>query len=224
LIDAVIPCAFDFFQWSLPTCDEGYMPLLKGARNLVFDKAGFVKEPEPSEVLENERRLFYVAVTRAKKGILISTSKAPTKGSQGKSTASRPSRFLFEIQREPTAAVLGPLQRLAAGEAGARSEIQGQVAAFGGIKPVVRNLCEVYLPGIGEASLARQLASIAERQPEVLFTYPEWLAQPLSKITAKPDSSQQRSEPRWWEREEEDYYNSASRVRGTSSGAASKRS
>jgi hypothetical protein len=188
----------------IPNCDEGYMPLLRGTGSPVFDKAGLVKEPEPSEAIENERRLFYVAITRAKKGVLISTSQAPTKGSQGKSAASRPSRFLLEIQRQPTVALLGPLQRLAAGDLGARSELEGQVATYGAIKPVVRNLCDAYLPGIGEAPLAARLASIAERQPEVRFTYPEWLREMPSKLTAEPDIRGQGLELSWWEREDDD--------------------
>jgi len=67
----------------IPNCEEGYMPLLRTTGGLVFDKAGFVKEPEPSEAIENERRLFYVAITRAMKGVLIGTSTAPTPGQPG---------------------------------------------------------------------------------------------------------------------------------------------
>lgn len=48
--------------------------------------------------LEEERRLMYVAITRAKKRLIISM--AQQRKRMGKDTASRPSRFLFEIPKE----------------------------------------------------------------------------------------------------------------------------
>lgn len=184
----------------IPNCDEGYMPLLKGRRNLIFDKAGIVKEPQPSEIIENERRLFYVAITRARKGVLISSSGDLVKVSRGMSAASRPSRFLFEIQREPTLALMGALQRLAAGESDARRELYNQVATHGGTRAVVRNLCDVYLPGIGEVKLARQLINVAESRPETSFKYPEWMS--IATVAFEPKPS--RLEPPWWAYEDDD--------------------
>jgi superfamily I DNA/RNA helicase len=48
--------------------------------------------------LEEERRLFYVAITRAKKYLTISMAKGRT--SHGKEKPSNPSRFLFELPKE----------------------------------------------------------------------------------------------------------------------------
>ena len=53
--------------------------------------------------LESERRLFYVALTRARKGVLIGTSQ-------------NPSRFLEEIQLDDTDAVMDAVTHLAAGD------------------------------------------------------------------------------------------------------------
>ena len=71
----------------LPETNDDVMPYLKGGGIDIFDKQGhFVEEPL-SEKLESERRLFYVAITRARKGVFIGTS-------------TRPSRFLEELQLE----------------------------------------------------------------------------------------------------------------------------
>lgn len=48
--------------------------------------------------VEEERRLMYVAITRAKQRLIISMAKQRMR--LGKETASRPSRFLFEIPKE----------------------------------------------------------------------------------------------------------------------------
>jgi superfamily I DNA/RNA helicase len=48
--------------------------------------------------LEEERRLMYVAITRAKQHLTLSM--AQQRNRMGKETASRPSRFLFEIPKE----------------------------------------------------------------------------------------------------------------------------
>lgn len=69
----------------LPETNEGVLPYLKGAAIDIYDmKKQFLEDPL-SDRLESERRLFYVAITRARKGIFIGAG-------------SHPSRFLTEIQ------------------------------------------------------------------------------------------------------------------------------
>ena len=48
--------------------------------------------------LEEERRLFYVAITRAKKHLTISMAR--NRKRMGKESNSSPSRFLFEVPKE----------------------------------------------------------------------------------------------------------------------------
>ncbi len=55
----------------IPECDENLMPYLKGDHCDIYDLQGLVKESNLSNALECERRLFYVALTRARKGIYI---------------------------------------------------------------------------------------------------------------------------------------------------------
>lgn len=185
----------------IPSCDEGYMPCLFGAGNLVFDKAGIVKEPEPSEVIENERRLFYVAVTRARKSVIIGTSMPPTKGSQGKSSPSRPSRFLYEIQCEPTVEVMNALQRLAAGETTARNELRAQVTKHSGVKAILLNLIREYLPDVGEQALAYEVQRITEGYPPQPFNYPQPYDNASSLLVPPEPPGWDAPEPPWWESE-----------------------
>jgi len=71
----------------LPGADEGVMPYLKGHGIDIYDKQGEFSEVPLSDRLESERRLFYVALTRARKGVFIGTGVSP-------------SRFLQELELE----------------------------------------------------------------------------------------------------------------------------
>jgi DNA helicase II / ATP-dependent DNA helicase PcrA len=68
----------------LPECNENALPYLKGERVSIYDKHGVFLEEPLSSKLESERRLFYVAITRARKGVFIGTG-------------IQPSRFLTEM-------------------------------------------------------------------------------------------------------------------------------
>jgi DNA helicase-2/ATP-dependent DNA helicase PcrA len=71
----------------LPETNEGVLPYLKGASIDIYDTQKRFLEDPLSDKLESERRLFYVAITRARKGVFIGTG-------------DHPSRFLTEIKRE----------------------------------------------------------------------------------------------------------------------------
>lgn len=69
----------------LPETNEGVLPYLKGASIDIYDtQRRFVDHPL-SDKLESERRLFYVAITRARIGVFIGTG-------------NQPSRFISETQ------------------------------------------------------------------------------------------------------------------------------
>jgi len=71
----------------LPETNEGVLPYLKGAPIDIYDTQSRFLEDPMSDKLESERRLFYVAITRARKGVFIGAG-------------NHPSRFLSEIQLE----------------------------------------------------------------------------------------------------------------------------
>jgi DNA helicase-2/ATP-dependent DNA helicase PcrA len=71
----------------LPETNEGVLPYLKGASIDIYDTQKRFLEDPLSDKLESERRLFYVAITRARMGVFIGTG-------------NHPSRFISEIQLE----------------------------------------------------------------------------------------------------------------------------
>jgi DNA helicase-2/ATP-dependent DNA helicase PcrA len=71
----------------LPETNEGVLPYLKGASIDIYDTQSRFLEDPLSDKLESERRLFYVAITRARKGVFIGAG-------------NHPSRFISEIQPE----------------------------------------------------------------------------------------------------------------------------
>ncbi len=56
----------------IPECDEGRMPILGDASSQCFDTKDASKTDGRSDALESERRLFYVALTRASECCWIS--------------------------------------------------------------------------------------------------------------------------------------------------------
>jgi len=128
----------------LPQCDDNLLPYLKGERCDIFDKAGLVREWDLSSKLESERRLFYVALTRARKGVLIGAS-------------GNPSRFLNEIQLAETGLVMDAVTHLAAGEGEAIQALKHSLQASHIRPSMLNNLIDGYLPDLGQMQLAEQL-------------------------------------------------------------------
>lgn len=101
----------------IPDCQEGYMPVFGDGDDPTFDTKFPKREPKPAEWIENERRLFYVGITRAKKGLYIGApSLRSEKGDEpkdSKDTNVNPSRFLEEWELGPTLAIEMELARAA---------------------------------------------------------------------------------------------------------------
>ena len=55
----------------IPSCEEGYIPVIGTNDDPTYDKEDPNRVPKTAEWIENERRLFYVGITRAKKGLYI---------------------------------------------------------------------------------------------------------------------------------------------------------
>lgn len=99
---------------ALPGVQEGVWPNLRlrgsllGAEQLVDLHAGRDAGPvgQTSALLDEERRLFYVAVTRARTHLLVSAV-APASVGEGDGEA-QPSRFLAELTGETGEPVVGP--------------------------------------------------------------------------------------------------------------------
>ena len=143
----------------LPQCEENLFPYLRGECNDVYDTEGIFRGWQMSGKLESERRLFYVALTRARKGVLIGTS------------PNNPSRFLDEVSLENTDAVMNAVKQLAYGEPNA---VQMLTNALNNNSPqpnLLENLVKGYLPDLGYQSLATQLQQDWRLQPQTIHTF-----------------------------------------------------
>ena len=141
------------------------MPARKWHPDLRQGSAG--GEPEPSEAIENERRLFYVALTRAKKEVYIGTVKPPVNSS----SSPKPSRFLDEIRRVPTARIMEALQRLASGDRKGRQELIKWLKLYGNIPLISRALTAEYLRDVGDGDLLAEVSRLVASLPEKAFGY-----------------------------------------------------
>jgi DNA helicase-2/ATP-dependent DNA helicase PcrA len=118
--------------------EEGFLP---HARTIDERATDMSVEGEGSHSIEEERRLFYVAITRARDRLYLCRVKH--RGMRGKPVPRTPSRFLLEIpadlleEREEVAAAAPELSRTVAGAAGVLAALLG--APDGGeIAPIPR--------------------------------------------------------------------------------------
>ena len=147
------------------------MPSLAQSESRVFDTANIVQEPEPSESIENERRLFYVAITRAKKCVFIGTASPPKQGSLTK--VARPSRFLEEMQRDSVLSVMSPITRIKGGDTDAREELLNvlNLPHVAGRAWVHDQLIASYVADLDDEELTGKLATRIARAPKLPFAY-----------------------------------------------------
>jgi len=119
----------------IPQCDEGLFPYLKGQQLDIFDSRDSNRNNNTSPTLENERRLFYVGITRARKAVMIGT-------------AGNPSRFLEEIKLSSTKNIMEMVQRMANGDHAASYELQSILQGKSLFEGIRNNLLREYLPDL----------------------------------------------------------------------------
>ena len=167
----------------IPQCEEGYMPCLRESGQLGYDTAGLVTEPELSAGIEAERRLFYVALTRARLAVFIGTCNA-----KESSPSRQRSRFLDEIQLQPSVSVMEALQRVASGVNGGGVDLLAVVKRYGNIRQILSNLVAGYLKDLGCGKLAQEVVRIASTQPEKPFAYSQSYSRPELRGTVRPQA------------------------------------
>jgi len=160
----------------IPACVEGHMPVHLVDDVGVYDTTGQVPEHPPSPPLESERRLFYVAVTRAIKHVYIGTSMPPSAGQQSQSSTPLPSRFLEEIQLDPTKVLLAAFQKAlppdgTASKESQYAELSRALAQLAGHCQLVRYVAEHYLPCLQDKELVKRADQLVMKTPEVPFQY-----------------------------------------------------
>jgi DNA helicase-2/ATP-dependent DNA helicase PcrA len=127
--------------------EEGLMPHSRTLEERATDapqKTAEGQDEAPTSLsIEEERRLFYVAVTRARDRLYL--TRAKHRGMRGKMAARTPSRFLLEIppelvdEREEQAAVAPEAAKTMAGAAGVLAAIFGAAGVDGEIAPIPRS-------------------------------------------------------------------------------------
>ena len=90
----------------IPDCQEGFMPVFAESEDPTYDTEHPKREPRAAEWIENERRLFYVGATRARKGLFIGAPPIVSAPQQEQGDAKKSdtiaSRFLEECELDPT--------------------------------------------------------------------------------------------------------------------------
>jgi len=159
----------------IPACVEGHMPVHLVDDVAIYDSEGIVPDFPPSPPLENERRLFYVAITRAVKHLYIGTS-IPPASQQGQSSTPLPSRFLEEMQLEPTRTLLEAFQRALLADSALSGELRyaelSQVLArLTSKRSLVSYVAQYYLQEIQDQWLLERVKQLLAETPEIPFKY-----------------------------------------------------
>jgi superfamily I DNA/RNA helicase len=155
----------------LPRCDEGFMPCHYETRCRTFDKENVATEPEPSEALENERRLFYVALTRAKIAVFVGSCRPPDKGVSEKGCETLPSRFISEMRVPDTLAAMWAIHRIASGELQSSDEVVA-IAREACDAQIIRDNFLAYLSKLGKRELLQSVSNAFSGAAETPFVYP----------------------------------------------------
>jgi DNA helicase-2/ATP-dependent DNA helicase PcrA len=177
----------------VPDCNQGKLPSPSTSSCPVYDLTGEVVSPQSSPPIEVDRRLFYVATTRARKGVFFGTSEPPCKGNQSQSNPTRRSQFLDELQLEGALPLIDTFQDLADGKAEALAELKVKAKQFGGFKRVVNNLTNYYLPEIDQRDLASQIVNLVSNIEAVVIPPKSPPIDPKPGVPKKPE------EKPWWE-------------------------
>jgi DNA helicase II / ATP-dependent DNA helicase PcrA len=151
----------------IPACYEGFMPLLIEETNATFDTSGVVAEPDPSLAIENERRLFYVGLSRARRAVHIVTSEYDPREQK-----QIPSRFLEEIELPRVEKVLRSVSEVSAlpRAAEARARWARDVSESAGHRDLVENL-RTYLEDLGAHEMRREVDDLVAGTPKAPFAY-----------------------------------------------------
>lgn len=150
----------------IPDCLEGNMPYITSNNISIYDVRNPSLVGQLSESLESERRLFYVAITRAMKLVVIGASEREN---------SIPSRFLEEISFSKTREVLYPI---------VHDNIEpktwfNSLRHVLGRKSIIKNIRK-YLHLLGKHEIREAVDKFDIETPEEEFAYEK--AYPLNKI------------------------------------------
>jgi len=172
----------------IPACQQGNMPCEILPNNPIFDKSGRVKEPKSSDPIENERRLFYVAITRAKKSVLIGIPSVNT-GDHSQSTTPQVSQFIEEMNLCPTQEIFHEFHQVMKNPQYDRKNLEKNLINHAGHKNLINNVLLNYLTK-NNISLSLETIKKIESIP---ISPPQSIHKTNTLKERKRDV-----EPKWW--------------------------
>lgn len=159
----------------IPDCFEGFMPVFSENDDPTYDRSNSHRKPRSAEWIENERRLFYVGMTRAKKGLLIggSDESSNTRKAANEAQSKRiGSRFLEECEFDPTSEIGGEVVAAANRKDGHELiEKCRQYSAYHKIVGVIKQYYSRHFSNTVQDDLAKVQLSAAERPFEYKRSY-----------------------------------------------------
>ncbi len=169
----------------IPRAHEGYMPVLLSEELTVWDKTQSTTPPtRGGSVVETERRLFYVAITRAKREVYIGVSISPHAGDQANSAIPEVSRFVEEMHLKATVAIMHHVVAVQRGKS--LGNLHDSLLR-NGASPVLRQQLTHYLPN------QPQLADIIN-DPQIR----DWQAPVRTSTNSKSKRKAPPSLVPWW--------------------------
>lgn len=182
----------------IPACTEGNMPVHLAQTVEVYDTQHQVPNHPLSPPLEGERRLFYVALTRAVKQVYIGTIALPTRGQQSRSGIMLGSRFLEEMQLSPTQLLIEGFQRLLLTETRPdTSQLLKTIRDLAGYRHLVDYVAEHYLTNLLWPTLIDQIKRALNQLPRTSFQYQHQY--PDLEQSARSVQPEKKPEPPAWE-------------------------
>ena len=152
----------------LPDLVEGQSPDLRSVVNVCINRNDPSRNPDPTETLESERRLFYVALTRAEESLHLFADP----------TSQRPlSRFVHEAQIQTTTTSINSLQTLHRGSpvrhhsirnlvVGARSDARLRDGLLNMLRRISQHSTSAHRHWLSRATVA------VNNQQAIIFAYP----------------------------------------------------
>ena len=176
----------------IPDCREGTMPVIAKDSDRTCDKTKPHQDISASEWIEAERRLFYVALTRARKAVYIGTPPLPKELSlllkmfpNPPQVGNKSSRFLEELELNVLFQADEALAQAAAGDPSLLTKLGNDHSGHHRVINLIKNEYSHQLPPETQRAISYLKTSRAERAFGYLQTYDS------------PDSKQQSvgSEP-----------------------------
>ena len=147
----------------IPDCQEGFMPVFAESDDPSYDTKQPKREPKAAEWIENERRLFYVGITRSRKGLYIG---APAIQSTAQERQS--SRFIEELELYQTQEIANELIRAARHEEG--HQLAHKCRRLAAFHTIVRPVKEHYSRYFTE-DVRKELSTVLLSEAERPFRY-----------------------------------------------------